>query len=203
MKTIIFDFGNVIGFFDHHKTLRRLAQHTRLTAEEMMARFRATSLEDDYERGAISTAVFLGRIRRHLELSCSAEEIAAAWSDIFHLNEPMHDLVASLSGRCQLLLASNTNELHALQFRQQFAGTLRHFHHLVLSHEIGARKPCGEFFAHCQRHSDGAADECLFIDDLPANVAGAQRHGWHGIVYQEHAQLRDYLKSLGFVSASY
>lgn len=197
MKTIIFDFGNVIGYFDHRKTLRRLAAYTDLSMEEMAARFRATSLENDFESGFISAANFVDQTRTLLRLTCPADEFAAAWVDIFQRNEHVHDLILSLRGRYRILLGSNTNELHADQFRRQFADTLQHFHHLVLSHEVGARKPRREFFEHCQRHAEGEPRDCLFIDDLPENVAGAQAHGWHGIVYSSGADLRPQLCELG------
>jgi len=190
MRTLIFDFGNVIGFFDHHRTLRRLAAHTDLSMDVMMARFRATTLEDDYESGRLTSAAFLTQARQLFQLRCSDDEIAAAWSDIFEPNEAMHKLIVSLHGRCRLLLASNTNELHARQFRHQFADTLQHFHHLVLSHEIGARKPHRPFFAHCQQHASCAPHECLFIDDLPENVAGAIAFGWQGLVYKDIEEIR-------------
>ena len=35
MQTIIFDFGNVVGFFDHGRTLNRLQEFTDMTPAEM------------------------------------------------------------------------------------------------------------------------------------------------------------------------
>jgi len=196
MKTLIFDFGNVLGFFDHRKTLRRLAAHTDLSMNAMMTRFRARTFED-YECGRLTSANFLTEARQLFQLRCSEADIAAAWSDIFEHNDAMHALILSLRGRYRLLLGSNTNELHATQFRRQFADTLTHFHHLVLSHEIGERKPNRAFFEHCQQHASCAPQECLFIDDLPENVAGAQAFGWQGIVFRNAENLRKQLQAAG------
>jgi putative hydrolase of the HAD superfamily len=77
---------------------------------------------------------------------------------------------------------------------------LRHFDALVLSHEIGVRKPKAGFFQHCQGLSGCAAEECLFIDDLPANVGGAQALGWQGIVYTPGNDLRQRLAALGILT---
>ena len=41
----------------------------------------------------------------------------------------------------RLLLLSNTNEMHSRQFLAQFADTLAHFDHVVLSHQVGVRTP--------------------------------------------------------------
>ena len=89
-----------------------------------------------------------------------------------------------------------TNELHSRHFRRQFAEALRWFDHLVLSHEIGARKPDAAFFRHCEGLAGCRPEECLFIDDLSANVAGARACGWHGIVYTTAADLRRRLAEL-------
>ena len=74
---------------------------------------------------------------------------------------------------------------------------LGHFDALVLSYEIGHRKPHAAFFAHCQGLADASPQEIVFIDDLPANVEAAQAHGWHGIVYRPGERLAHRLRALG------
>jgi putative hydrolase of the HAD superfamily len=200
IQTVVFDFGNVIGFFDHRRTLERLTAHTDLTAEAMQAAFYGADLEDAYEAGLLSTAVFLQRLREIGKLRCNEDFLAGAWADIFHPNEEVCALLPLLKGRVRLLLGSNTNELHARQFRRQFADHLCHFDHLVLSYEIGVRKPKAGFFHHCQGLARCAPKECLFIDDLPANVAGARALGWQGIVFTGAEDLRHRLKFLGVLA---
>jgi putative hydrolase of the HAD superfamily len=197
IQTIIFDFGNVLGFFDYRLTLERLAPHSTLSAEEMRAAAYAAELAEAYELGRMATTEFLGRLRRACRLACDDAVLTAAWSDIFRPNEEVCALVPRLRPRYRLLLGSNTNELHAQQFRRQFADTLRHFDALVLSHEVGVRKPSAEFFARCQRLAGCGPASCLFIDDLPANVAGARACGWQGIVYTGFADLARQLAEHG------
>ena len=97
----------------------------------------------------------------------------------------------------RLLLGSNTSELHARQFTKQFADTLRHFDELVFSYEIGVRKPDRGFFEHCLRKANCEPAECLFIDDMPANVAGAKSCGWEAIVYTDFQSLHTELLGFG------
>src|SRR5262249_25627356 len=94
-------------------------------------------------------------------------------------------------------LGSNTSELHSRQFLRQFADTMRYFDAIVLSHEVGARKPLPAFYEHCLRRASCAPEECVFIDDLAANVAGAQACGLQGIVYRSSDDLRRRLAALG------
>ncbi len=196
MKTIIFDFGNVLGYFDHGLTLSRLAGHTDMTAEEMIDAIYRGPLEDDFEAGRVGAADFLRQVKEMCRLRCDETYLAEAWSDIFRANQEVCDLVPRLKSRYRLLLGSNTNELHAGQFCRQFAGVLSHFDKLVMSHQIGVRKPHASFFEHCQKHAAGEAGECLFIDDLPANVAAARACGWHGIQYHSFPDLEAQLKRL-------
>jgi FMN phosphatase YigB (HAD superfamily) len=199
MHNLVFDFGNVIGYFDHERTLRRLARHTDLSIGEMRALVYDTPLEDAYEAGRISTEAFVAEAHRRWRLRCGPDELAAAWADIFEPNPDVCGLIPKLKGRYRIFLGSNTNDLHARQFRRQFADTLAHFDGLFLSHEIGVRKPDCGFFAHCQRQVAAPPERCLFIDDLPANVAGAKTCGWHGIVFRGCQELEAQLRNLGIL----
>ena len=183
IRTLIFDFGNVVGFFDHWQVTRRLAAHGEVAAEELHAFLFGGPLEDDYEAGRISSAEFLRHVREKARLRCSEEVLVTSYTDIFWPNPDVCGLLPRLKTRYRILLASNTSELHSRQFQRQFAEALQSFDGLVLSHEIGARKPGAAFFEHCLRRAGGGAAECVFIDDLPANVAGARACGLHGIVY--------------------
>jgi FMN phosphatase YigB (HAD superfamily) len=197
IKTIVFDFGRVVGFFDHRLTTNRLAPGGGPAADEMHAYLFGGPLEDDYESGRISTNEFLKRVRETCRLTCSDEVIAAAWADIFWPNLEICALLPRLRPGYRLLLGSNTNELHARQFCRQFADWLRHFDALVFSHEIGVRKPKAGFFEHCARLAGCAPAECLLIDDLASNVAGARACGWQGLVYTGFADLCNDLSKMG------
>lgn len=200
IRTIVFDFGNVIGFFDHRRTTRRLVSWSTHSEDDLHVRLFGGQLETDYESGRLSSAEFVRLAREAGCLSCAEEEVAAAWADIFWPNEETTRLVPQLAQRYTLLLGSNTNDLHARQFKMQFQDILRHFHALVLSHEVGARKPLPAFFEACQQLAGSKPEECLFIDDLPANVEGAVRLGWHGIVYRPGGHLERDLANLGLLS---
>lgn len=197
IRAVIFDFGNVVGFFDHHRTTARLVPHSRLSPEALHVRLFGSALENDYDCGRLTTPEFLRRARAEGELECSEDFIATAWQDIFWPNADVTALLPLLRTRYRLLLASNTNELHARQFRKQFAQPLQNFHDLVLSYEIGVRKPNAAFFEHCRLQAGCAPAECLFIDDLLANVDGARQCGWHGAVYSGIAGLRNQLERHG------
>jgi FMN phosphatase YigB (HAD superfamily) len=197
IKTIVFDFGNVIGFFDNSLSSKRLAAHTELSVEALHSYLIDSPLEVAFETGRLSTADFVREVRTACRLRCSEEVLIAAWADIFWPNHDTIALLPRLKPNYRLLLGSNTNALHMRQFTQQFAEALRYFDALVVSHEVGARKPAAAFFEHCQRLAGCTAAECLFIDDLPANVAGARACGWQALVYTSVSALQEQFAALG------
>jgi putative hydrolase of the HAD superfamily len=198
IQTIVFDFGNVLGLFSHRLASERLAQYSDHSVDEIHAVLWDSPLEDDYEAGRISTDEFLRQVRQACHLSCPDHVLRQAYADIFYAPNPdVIALLPRLKPHYRILLASNTNELHAGQFVPQFADALRYFDAVVLSHKAGARKPTAAFFEYCQRLVRSAPTECVFIDDLSANVAGARAHGWHGIVYTSVEHLRHDLASIG------
>src|SRR5262245_27518846 len=163
IRALIFDFGKVIGFFDHWVITRRLAEHSPLPADVIHATLFGSPLEHEYDSGRITTAEFLRRARAACQLGCPDEVVTWAWNEIFSPNKERSALLPRLSRRYRLLLGSNTNELHTAHFSRQCAEAFRHFDHLVYSHAVGARKPDAPFFEHCVRLAGCAPAECVFI----------------------------------------
>ena len=197
IRTILFDFGNVLGFFDHRRAIDKLRAHTRREPTELALALYGGELEIAYENGQISTSRYVEIAKEDGRLLCSHDEFVAAFVDIFTENSPVTALIPSLKKHYRLMLASNTNDAHFTHYRKQFAHFLDHFDHLVVSHEIGARKPHRPFYEHCQRLAQCEPNECLFVDDMPSNVHAAETFGWQGIVLTTPADLIARMKQIG------
>ena len=183
---IVFDFGNVIALFDHMVACQRLASLSRppRDPQDVYERIFKTSLEEDYDCGRLSTAAFIERLRRDLQLEASDKAIADAWCDIFTPNPAIEEVIVREKGRgTRLVLASNTNELHFEWFSRQFEPVLRLFDELVLSFRVGARKPAVQFFNACIRASGLTADQIVYIDDRHDYVAAGRALGMQAFVY--------------------
>jgi glucose-1-phosphatase len=185
----VLDFGNVVAFFDHRLTTNRLAPYAGVSADALHD-FVFRRILSDYETGRLSTNEFLTQVRQVCRLSCTDEFLIEAWTDIFWPNRDLINLLPQLEQQYRLLLASNTNALHTQHFCRQFDHALQHFHARVFSHEVGAAKPDRAFYERCRRLADCAPSECLFVDDMPANVAGALAYGWNAFVYKGVGDLR-------------
>ncbi len=201
LPALIFDFGNVVAFFDYARACESLGRRLGLTGNAFLERLRERGLTDlvnRYERGEMTSEAFSRAFGELSEVELSHDEFTAAWSDIFTLNQPVADLVARLhSNGYTLILGSNTNAIHAEFFRRTFAAALEHFDALVLSYEIRHSKPSAGFYHACASAASAAPGDCVFIDDLPENVAGARHAGLQAIQFLDFTGLLAALRALG------
>lgn len=182
IRTILFDFGNVLAFFDHGRALEKLKHHTTIPPAELGLILYGGELELAYECGQIRTPRYFEVGKEDGRLTCGLPEFIAAFVDIFIENHRVTSLIPALKKNYRLVLASNTNEAHFTHYRKQFRHFLDLFDYCIVSHEVGARKPARAFYEQCQKHANCEPGECLFVDDLPSNVHAAEAFGWKGIV---------------------
>ena len=202
---IIFDFGNVIAYFDFEKATTRLGRRLGVSGRELLDRLGPLGFKDllkEYESGRTSAVEFGRAFLKLINLEIAHDEFAAAWADIFTANESIVPLIEGLkAGGHRLVLGSNTNDLHAAHFRDQFASTLAHFDRLVLSYEVGHLKPHRDFYLACATAAGLPPADCVFVDDLPENVEGARAAGLAGILYETTGQLIEDLRRIGVEAA--
>ena len=68
----------------------------------------------------------------------------------------------------------------------------------IISADEGVMKPGAEYYLRALRKFSLKADECFFVDDVPANIEGAQFCGIHGAVfYNDVEHLRKNLRDAG------
>jgi HAD superfamily hydrolase (TIGR01509 family) len=68
-----------------------------------------------------------------------------------------------------------------------------------VSAEFGVRKPDPDVYRRCLGRLGVAPEAALFVDDSPANVAGACAAGLHGYDYTDSAALAVELRQRGLV----
>jgi putative hydrolase of the HAD superfamily len=198
---LIFDFGNVIGFFDHMRAYERFAPLLGIDS----AQLRRLLIERgfiplllEFECGRIEPDRFVERAIELVGISLPHDQFIAAWNDIFWPNESMAELVRWLKSQGHtLVLGSNTNILHSAHYCRQFAPTLAHFDQLVFSHGVGAMKPAQAFYEACIAAAGVPAASCLFVDDIGENVEGARRAGLSAHQYRDTPGLIVELRRVG------
>jgi HAD superfamily hydrolase (TIGR01509 family) len=198
---LIFDFGNVVAFFDYGKACERLGARIGESGEVFRQRISGggfAGLLAQFESGRVAPEEFARAMAAISGLDLPYREFVEVWQDIFWLNEPVARLIQDLKSRgYTLLLGSNTNVLHATHYRRQFARTIDLFDHLIFSYEVGCLKPDGRFYLAAAAAAGLPAASCIFIDDIEENVAGARNAGLTGLLYTDTPSLIAGLRRLG------
>lgn len=94
----------------------------------------------------------------------------------------------------RLAVLSNTIEAHnrVMIEKKAFVG----FEVIVLSNEVGFRKPGPEIYQITLDKLGVKPEEAIFIDDLPENISTAEKLGIKGILFTNSRQLRKQLLQL-------
>jgi putative hydrolase of the HAD superfamily len=194
IKAFIFDLGNVLVSFDHSKIVERLKTVCDLEHEEIFGKAISSALVQDYNLGKISSEEFFAAVNRELSLRMNYEDFCETWNCTFH-PEPIipPELIENLSKKYKLLVLSDTNALHFDFIKENFP-ILDYFEEFILSHKVASAKPSSEIFQAAVKIAGCQPEECLFIDDLEANVEGARKTGINALQFVSAQELEAELK---------
>ena len=178
IEAILFDLGNVVVEVDFRRTFRHWAE--RSGAPEAI--FHERWSEDDayraHETGSLEFDDYVAAMTERLGITMSREAWESGWNDVFVGPYPgVQDALSALTDRLPLYAFTNTNPTHEAVWRARYPGALVHFEDIFVSSTIGLRKPDQAAFEWVVAAMDTAPERILFLDDNPANVAGARRAG--------------------------
>jgi putative hydrolase of the HAD superfamily len=196
-KTLFFDLGNVLIFFDHKKMCSQVAHLSGL--DEKAATALMQLYGDPYERGAVDSRSLHEEICKQAPTPPDFAALMHAMSDIFKPNTPVISLALKLKQQGHpLFLLSNTCEAHFAFARSQF-DFLNHFDGYILSYEVGARKPETEIFNHALKLAGCAPHDCFYTDDVLPYVESARSLNIDAEQYTHPEALIGHLSSRGFI----
>lgn len=179
IKTIIFDFGDIFINLDKPATFRELEKYNIQEYTDVIVKNNL-----DYEKGLITSEEFIENyIAEYSQLN--EEQVRNSWNAILK-DFPRYrfQFIKKLSEEknYQLILLSNTNEIHIDWIKQQvpfFEDFRKCFDAFYLSHEINFRKPDAAIYKFVLEKHDLDPEECLFIDDTKENADAAAKMGIH------------------------
>ncbi len=198
IRNIVFDMGNVLLRFDRDLFLNRLnicGEDRALLMREVFGSLEWVQMD----RGTLTEAAALERMYRRLpqRLHEAAEELVLRWDEPLIPIESMYELAAELksAGYGIYLLSNASIRQHEywpkLPVSQFFDGTL-------ISADERLVKPQPEIYRLLLERFGLHAQECFFVDDIPANVEGALMCGISGAVfYGDVPLLRQALRDAG------
>ncbi len=200
IEFVFLDLGNVIVSFDVQHAIAQacdLSGGNPIIIEDFL---RDSELQDAAERGNLSWDDFHKEFCRRTNTLVDSNKLAVAISNIFSLNIHMLPLIARLNRcDCGLGILSNTCSPHwdYLTKTKRLGILNQGFDTVVLSHEVGCRKPEMTIFEIATEAAGVPAEKIFFADDLVDNVTGAQKFGWHAEVFHSAHILADTLTHFG------
>lgn len=202
IKAIIFDFGNVIAFFDYGRVLRRLSELSKpfITAQQVRNEIIDADLLTSFEKGKRSSEEFINQLQQRCHLEhVNQDQLIAIWNDLFTENTAVTSCLELIKPNVHLILGSTTNSIHFDYYRQKYAHVLDRFQEFILSYKVGHIKPAPEFYAACLAAASCQPEECYYIDDIPEYVQAAQSLGIDAITYHPDSNLEQELRSRGLL----
>jgi putative hydrolase of the HAD superfamily len=186
---LIFDFGGVL--MKTRSRAPRLKWDDRLglphgTVERVVHSSESWRLA---QIGQLSVAEYWADVAR--QLGITSTEITQLETDYFSADELDHTLINLIQtlrhrGHPVALLS---NDSPALREKLHHLDIARLFDPLVISGEIGMMKPTPSAYHAVLSRMALPADKTVFIDDMPANISGAQAVGMGAIHYQDGMDL--------------
>ena len=199
IRNILFDMGNVLIRFDRDYFIGRLGYTGEDKALLMRHVFKSVEWVcmdrgSHVERTAVESVC--ARLPEHLH--DAAAKLIAMWDRPILPIPGMYELVEELKekGYGIYLLSNASVRQHEYWPRIEAS---RFFDGKLISADEGVMKPQPEIYRLCLQRFGLKAEECFFIDDVPANIEGANCCGIAGAVFYEEdvAQLRADLRAAG------
>lgn len=201
IKTVIFDFGNVLCNIDFRRCMARLQEVMGVDLLEPETLKWFLEFFKSYEKGQVDNEAFFLRLQETSSLNPSIHDLKSAWNYmIVGMNDERFPFLLELQKKYKVLLLSNSNVEHIKYGMDMIRNTnqipdfeSRYFHKIYYSHIIGMRKPDREIFDFITEDSKLVTNEILFIDDLPNNIEGAIAAGWNAVRHNPKTEIIEML----------
>ncbi|HEY8239825.1 MAG TPA: HAD family phosphatase [Kiritimatiellia bacterium] len=185
-ENVFFDLGVVLLHLIYEPAVKELIAHCdparHHTTQSFFSLLGRTHLVDDYERGDLTAAEYFAKFRDATGFRGGFESFAAIWRSIFEENTPMIDFARDLAKRHRVYILTNASDLHVPWVFERYP-RLNFFTDYACSCYLRATKPSPEFYKRSLEKFGTPAGTCLFIDDRPENVEGAEACGIRSILY--------------------
>ncbi len=177
-RAIVFDLGNVLIDIDFMRCMRHWSQRARMPVDQIVARFRTDRHYEAFERGRLSPNGYFDVLRRQLGFDLDDADITAGWNRIIMGEKTgTRSCIHRLKPHFPLYILTNTNPVHAAEWRSRHHSLLAHFRQVFVSSEMGCRKPDADVYQAVVAAVAVPAEQIVFMDDVAENVQGAAAVG--------------------------
>lgn len=203
LETCLFDLGNVLLRFSHHRMCAQIGALCGHSAEEIRRKLIESGLQWDFERGRFSQEQFHRELERLVQTPLDFYELLHAGSDIFEPNEDVAEIVRSVHRQgVRLVLLSNTSRAHFEFIRRNYP-LLELFDDYVLSYQVGVLKPERAIFEAALARIHCPPECCFYTDDILEYVEAGRRHGLQAEQFIGGQPLAEHLADRGLYVAAF
>lgn len=199
IKNIIFDIGRVLLEFQPKEYLLKKYKDETLT-ETLHSAIFASSEWLDLDRGTLTNEEAVEIFsKRHKPYESHIKHIMEDWHTLLHPIEGTVKLMEQLKQNgCRIILLSNFH-LNAFEKVYEQYPFFKLADDMVISSKINMLKPSKEIYKYMLSTLDLIPEECLFIDDTPANVEAAAQLNISSIQFISPEQLKKELTKLNLL----
>jgi epoxide hydrolase-like predicted phosphatase len=190
LQAIIFDFGGVFMKTTDYQPRHQWDHRLGLPPGSVERIVHGSESWRAAQKGQLSMESYWQDVAQQLHLT--ADEVRQLADDFYSgdsLDSALVQIAKSLRER-GLRVALLSNDGPHLRHKLDHLGITDLFDPLVISADIGVMKPDARAYQAVLDLLGCRPDETLFIDDMPANIEGAQAVGMNGIQYTTPASLQ-------------
>lgn len=188
IRNIVFDMGQVMIRFDPEIFMDRAGIHDpddrRQIRNELFRSVEWAQMDEGTLTEETAEPTIMARMPE--KLRGTVRELLYNWAFPREQIPGMEDLVRRLKeAGYSIWLLSNASAMQPKYWQK--VSVSRYFDGTLISCDVKVVKPSREIYRLFTEKFSLKPEECLFVDDAPANVAGAIACGWQGIVFHGDA----------------
>ncbi len=181
MAHFIFDIGGVLIQYNLHILAEQIAVKVGIEPKLVHPLFQ-NDLLFDIETGKIGGEDFFNQNIKTVLKNWTYQDWIQEFSEHYVKNPPGIKLLQDLKADGeQIYLLSNLAEFHKIAIETKYPDFFSLADINFFSYELGLHKPNPEIYRQVCKNLQAKPAECIFFDDVLANVKGAQQIGMAGV----------------------
>ena len=200
VNAVIFDLGGVLIDWNPRYLYRKVFGADTTAMEHFLANICTSDWNEQQDAGRPFADAVRLLSQQHPEHAAHIALYDTRWPEMLAgAIEPTVQLLSALRGRGVPLYALTNWSHEKFPVAKQRFEFLGWFEHILVSGEVRLKKPDRRIFELLLERIGRRAEETLFIDDSPKNVAAARQLGMQAVQFETPAGLEKDLRGLGLL----
>jgi len=196
LKNVLFDLGGVLYQIDFPATVASLEKIPSSAPFEGIKALKHPAFSQ-MEAGHMNMDTVASTIIQEYGLKVNVSEITEIWKNLLvGVYAGRVEIIDRLANQFSLGLLSNTSRFHYEHYISECQPMFEKMQHLFFSFDMGLNKPAKEIYEQVLIQTGWRAEETLFLDDSPANIAGAASLGIQTVLIDQPDRVKEVAEAL-------